>query len=50
MDLDLVMRTTGAVRAFTDAAVDDATITRILERGRGSRRVEGTASRGGSSW
>ncbi len=34
MDLDLVMRTTGAVRAFTDAAVDDATITRILERAR----------------
>ncbi len=34
MDLDLVMRTTGAARAFTDAPVDDATIYRVLERAR----------------
>jgi nitroreductase len=34
MDLDLVMRTTGAVRAFTDAPVDDAMIARVLERAR----------------
>jgi nitroreductase len=34
MELDLVMRTTGAARAFTDAAVDDATLTRVLERAR----------------
>lgn len=34
MDLDVVMRTTGAARAFTDAPVDDATIYRVLERAR----------------
>ena len=34
MDLDLVMRTTGAARAFTDAPVDDATIYRVLDRSR----------------
>jgi nitroreductase len=34
MELDEVMRTTGAVRAFTDAPVDDATIERVLERAR----------------
>jgi nitroreductase len=34
MELDLVMRTTGAVRAFTDAPVDDTTLTRVLERAR----------------
>lgn len=34
MDLDLVMRTTGAARAFTDAPVDDATLFRVLERAR----------------
>ncbi len=34
MELDLVMRTTGAARAFTDAPVDDATISRVLERAR----------------
>jgi len=34
MELDQVMRTTGAVRAFTDAPVDRATIARILERAR----------------
>lgn len=31
MELDQAMRTTGAARSFTDAPVDDATITRILE-------------------
>jgi nitroreductase len=34
MELDLVMRTTGAARAFVDAPVDDATIYRVLERAR----------------
>ena len=34
MDLDVVMRTTGAARAFTDAPVDDATIYRVLDRAR----------------
>jgi nitroreductase len=34
MELDLVMRTTGAARAFTDAPVDDATLARVLERAR----------------
>lgn len=34
MDLDGAMRTTGAVRAFADAPVDDATIYRVLERAR----------------
>jgi len=34
MDLDPAMRTTGAVRAFTDAPVDDATLYRVLERAR----------------
>lgn len=34
MELDLAMRTTGAVRAFTDAPVDDATLARVLERAR----------------
>jgi nitroreductase len=34
MELDVVMRTTGAARAFTDAAVDDATVARVLERAR----------------
>ncbi|MGZ4690722.1 MAG: nitroreductase family protein [Acidimicrobiia bacterium] len=34
MELDGVMRTTGAARAFTDAPVDDATIYRVLERAR----------------
>jgi len=34
MELDQVMRTTGAVRAFTDAPVADATIVRVLERAR----------------
>lgn len=34
MELDVVMRTTGAARAFTDVPVDDATIARVLERAR----------------
>jgi nitroreductase len=34
MELDLVMRTTGATRAFTDAPVDDATLSRVLELAR----------------
>lgn len=34
MDLDDVMRTTGAARSFTDAPVDDATVYRVLERAR----------------
>jgi nitroreductase len=34
MDLDAVMRTTGAVRGFTDAPVDDATLYRVLDRAR----------------
>ena len=34
MDVDVAMRTTGAVRAFTDAPVDDATVYRVLERAR----------------
>jgi nitroreductase len=34
MDLDQVMRTTGAGRAFTDAVVDDATLVRVLDRAR----------------
>jgi nitroreductase len=34
MDLDVAMRTTGAVRAFTDEPVDDATIYRVLDRAR----------------
>jgi nitroreductase len=34
MDLDLAMRTTGAVRGFTDAPVDDATLYRVLDRAR----------------
>lgn len=34
MDLDDAMRTTGAVRAFTDAPVGDATLYRVLERAR----------------
>ena len=34
MELDDAMRTTGAVRAFTDAPVDDATLYRVLERAR----------------
>lgn len=34
MDLDDVIRTTGAVRGFTDAPVDDATLSRVLERAR----------------
>lgn len=34
MDLDEVMRTTGAGRAFTDTPVPNATVARILERAR----------------
>lgn len=34
MELDLAMRTTGAVRGFTDAPVDDATLYRVLDRAR----------------
>jgi nitroreductase len=34
MDLDDVMRTTGAARDFTDAPIDDATLSRVLERAR----------------
>jgi nitroreductase len=34
MELDQAMRTTGAVRSFTDAPVDDATLYRILDRAR----------------
>jgi len=34
VDLAAAMRTTGAVRAFTDAPVDDATIGRILDLAR----------------
>jgi nitroreductase len=34
MELDLAMRTTGAVRGFTDAPVDDATLHRVLDRAR----------------
>lgn len=34
MDLDQAMRTTGAVRAFTDRPVDRSTIARILEQAR----------------
>ncbi len=34
MELDEVMRTTGAGRSFTDAAVSDATIVRVLDRAR----------------
>lgn len=34
VDLDVAMRTAGAVRAFTDAPVDDATLHRILDRAR----------------
>jgi nitroreductase len=34
MDLDAAMRSTGAVRAFRDAPVDDATLYRVLERAR----------------
>jgi nitroreductase len=34
MELDLAMRTTGAVRAFTDAPVDDAMLYRVLDRAR----------------
>jgi nitroreductase len=34
MDLDTAMRTTGAVRGFTDAPVDDETLARVLERAR----------------
>jgi nitroreductase len=34
MELDEVMRTTGAGRVFTDAPVTDATLTHVLERAR----------------
>ena len=34
MELDLAMRTTGAVRGFTDAPVDDETLYRVLDRAR----------------
>jgi nitroreductase len=34
MELDHAMRTTGAVRGFTDAPVDDATLYRVLDRAR----------------
>lgn len=34
MDLDDVMRTTGAARTFTDAPVDDGKLYRVLERAR----------------
>jgi nitroreductase len=34
VDLDLAMRTTGAVRGFTDAPIDDATLYRVLDRAR----------------
>jgi nitroreductase len=34
MELDHAMRTTGAVRAFTDAPVDDETLYRVLDRAR----------------
>jgi nitroreductase len=34
MELDVVIRNTGAVRGFTDAPVDDATIYRVLDRAR----------------
>jgi nitroreductase len=34
VELDLAMRTTGAVRSFTDAPVDDATLYRVLDRAR----------------
>jgi nitroreductase len=34
MELDLAMRTTGAVRGFKDAPVDDATLARVLDRAR----------------
>ncbi len=34
MDLDDVIRTTGAARAFTGAPVDDTTLSRVLERAR----------------
>ena len=34
MELDLAMRTTGAVRSFTDDPVDDATLYRVLDRAR----------------
>ncbi|MFN8037211.1 MAG: nitroreductase family protein [Acidimicrobiia bacterium] len=34
MELDLAMRTTGAVRAFTDAPVERATLVRVLDRAR----------------
>lgn len=34
MDLDQTLRTTGAVRSFTDDAVDDTTITAILDTAR----------------
>ncbi|CAN5441074.1 nitroreductase family protein [soil metagenome] len=34
MELDQVMRTTGAVRAFTDAPVPEATLYRILDNAR----------------
>jgi nitroreductase len=34
VELDDAMRTTGAVRAFTNEPVDDATVVRVLERAR----------------